>query len=217
MFNKDVFIQRRRVTNHRYYTHLFSLECLDTGFTTARFMNMEKCSVSEMVNMVATEYWIYGEYRDGWGGDDIYSLRKAGEPEGLVRAESDLKAHFCFSEFLDCNYVHRDTNLQARLSEKIFVQNNTIGKGLGFTPHQMVQGLSSGVPGIYDVPEGSNDTNFARSLNRIKEGINKNQVASTRPHLNLGGSFPYEPGDAVHFLGSKSRIGLGCIAEIFSS
>ena len=81
----------------------------------------------------------------------------------------------------------------------------------------MVLGLSSGVPGIYDVPEGNNNTNFAQSLNRIKVGINKNQVASTQPYLTLVGSFPYKPGDAVHFLGSKGRIGLGCIAEVCGS
>ena len=40
----------------------------------------------------------------------------------------------------------------------------------------MLLGLSSGVPGVYDVPEGNNDTHFARSLNRIKEGRNKIQV-----------------------------------------
>jgi hypothetical protein len=64
---KDVFIQRKRVTNYRYYTHLFSLECLNTGFTTARFINMENRSVSEMISTVATDYWIYGEYSDGFG------------------------------------------------------------------------------------------------------------------------------------------------------
>ena len=84
--------------------------------------------------------------------------------------ESDFKPHFCFSEFLDCKYVNRDTNFQAR---QIFVQNNTMWKVLEFTPHQMVLGLSSGVPGIYDIPGGKNNTNFARNLNWIKEDINK--------------------------------------------
>ena len=121
-----------------------------------------------------------------------------------------------FPEFLYCKYFHRDTYLQARLAEQVFVQNNKLWKGLGFIPHQMVLGLSSGVPGIFDVPENDN-TNFSRSLNRIKAGINKNQVAPTQPHPTLGDSFPYEPGDTVHFLGSKSRIGLGCIAEICGS
>ena len=50
--------------------------------------------------------------------------------------------------------AHRDTNLQAKLAEKEFVQNNTMRKRLGFTPHQMILGLSSGLPGVYDIPEG---------------------------------------------------------------
>ena len=65
---------------------------------------------------------------------------------------------------------------------------------------------------IYDVPVNDN-TNFSRSLKRIKAGINRSQV--TQPHSTLGGSFPYEPGDSVHFLGPKGRIGLGCIADIY--
>jgi hypothetical protein len=67
LFKKDVFIQQRRLTNHRYYTHLFSIECLDTGFTMARLVNMDNRSVSEMVNKVATVYWIYGDHGDGFG------------------------------------------------------------------------------------------------------------------------------------------------------
>ena len=41
LFNTDVFIQQRRVTNNRYYVHLFFIECLNTGFTTTRYVNME--------------------------------------------------------------------------------------------------------------------------------------------------------------------------------
>ena len=110
----------------------------------ARFVNMENYrSTSEMVNKVATDYWVYG---DGFGkpqnaffisrgGYDLNSLQKAGEPEGLIWAESDLKLHFRFSEFLDHEYFHRDTYLQARFAEQVFVQNNTLWKGIGFTPH----------------------------------------------------------------------------------
>ena len=36
LFYTNILVQRRRVTN-RYYTHLFSMECLNTGFTTARY------------------------------------------------------------------------------------------------------------------------------------------------------------------------------------
>ena len=130
MFNKAFYTAEKG--NKPQVLHLFSLECLDTVFTTARFVYLENRSVLKMVNKVATEYWIYGDYWDRYGkpknaiftpkgGDDLHSLRKAGEPEGFIWAESNLKSHFCFSEFLDCKHVHRYTNLQARLSEQIFV------------------------------------------------------------------------------------------------
>ena len=90
----------------------------------------------------------------------------------MVWKESDLEPSFRFSELLDCKHVHKDTNLQARLGEKVFVQNNTRWKRLGFTPHQMVLGLRSGVPGVGDIPEGNNDTPFARSL-KNKKGVCK--------------------------------------------
>ena len=107
LFNKDVLIQQRRVTNHRYYTHLFSLECLNTSFTMPRFVDMENRSVSETVNKVAKEFWIYGVYGDGFGkptnafftpkgGDNLQSLRKVGEPEDLVWKESDFEPYFLF-------------------------------------------------------------------------------------------------------------------------
>ena len=134
-----------------------------------------------------------------------------GESENLIWAKSDLKLDFRFTELLDCKHFHRDTNIQARLAEQVFVQNNLLWTGLGYTPHQLVLGLSSGVPGIYDVPENDN-TNLSRPLERIRAGINKRQV--TQPHSTLGDSFPYEPGYSVHFLGPKGRIGLGCISDI---
>ena len=65
-----------------------------------------------MVNKVATDCWIYGEYGDGFGkplnafftpreGDDLYSLKKAGEPENLIWVKSDLKLDFRFTERLN--------------------------------------------------------------------------------------------------------------------
>ena len=99
---------------------------------------MEKYkSKYEMLNKVAAEYWIYGEYGDGFG------------------------------------------------------------KPLG---------MSSGVP-------ESDSSKFARSLKQIKSGINKSQA--TQPPSTLEDRFPYEPGDFVHFLGPRGRIGLGSIAGIF--
>ena len=64
-------------------------------------------------------------------------------------------------------------------------------KDLGYTPHQLVLGLSSGVPGIYEMPENDN-IHFSGSMKRIKAGINKSHV--TQPHSTLGGSFLYETG-----------------------
>ena len=92
LFNTDVLVQRRRETNDRNNTHLFSIECLNTGFTTARYVNMGNYrSNSDMVNKVATDYWIHSEYGDGFGeplnafftqkgGGDLHSLQKASEP-----------------------------------------------------------------------------------------------------------------------------------------
>ena len=65
-----------------------------------------------MVNKVDTDYWIYCEYGDGFGkplnafftpreGDDLRSLQKAVEPEGLIWEKLDLKFNFRFTEFLD--------------------------------------------------------------------------------------------------------------------
>ena len=109
--------------------------------------------------------------------------------KNLIWVKLDLKLNFRLTEFLDCKKFHRDTIIKARLAEQVIVQNNTLWTGLGFTTHQLVLGLSSGVPGIYDVPENTN-TNFSRSLNRIRAGINKSQVAQTQSHPTLGGSFP---------------------------
>ena len=54
---------------------------------------------------------------------------------------------------------------------------------------------------------------FARSLKRIKAGINQTQ-AQQAPST-LGGDFPYEPGGLVNFLGPCARIGQGYITGIF--
>ena len=108
-------------------------------------------------------------------GDGLYNLIKAGESENLIWAKSDLKLDFKYTEFLDCKHFHRDTNIQARLAEHVFVHNNSLGTGLGYTSHQLVLGLSSVVPGIYDVPENDN-SNFSQSLKKFKAGLNKSKV-----------------------------------------
>ena len=117
-----------------------------------------------MINKVVTEYWVYGEYGDGFGTprnafftaeetDNIRHLRQAGRSENLKLGRSDLKlGKFKFPEFLDCKNIPSTTDLQMRLSEQVFVCNNTLGPGIGYTPRQLVLGIGSGVPGIYEVP-----------------------------------------------------------------
>ena len=162
-----------------------------------------------MINKVVTEYWVYGEYGEGFGTprnafftteqtDDIRRLRHVGRSENIKWGRSDLKlGKFKFLEFLDCKDIPSTTDLQMRLSEQRFISNNTLGPGIGYTPHQLVLGIGSGVPGIYQVPE-SESSKFTRILKRIKSGINQTQAQQA---LTLGGNFPYKPGDLVNLLG----------------
>ena len=80
--------------------------------------------------MVSTETnlvnWKMIFYTKKGGEDDLLSLSIVGEPENLVWKESNFEPSFCFSELLACKHVHKDTNLQARISEQVFVQNNTM-------------------------------------------------------------------------------------------
>ena len=86
--------------------------------------------------------------------DDIQRLRHAGRSENVRWDRSDLKlGKFKFLDFLDCTDISDTTDLQFRLSERIFVYNNTLGPGIGYTPHQVVLGIGSGIPGIYQVPD----------------------------------------------------------------
>ena len=142
--------------------------------------------------------------------DDIQGQRHAGRSENIRWDRSDLKlGKFKFLDFLDCTDMSDTMNLQFRLSERIFVYNNTFtdtGPGNGYTPHQVVFGICSGIPGIFQVP-GSVGSIFARSLRRIKSGIHQTQAQGAPS--TLGGAFPYEPGDFVNFLGPRGRIGQG--------
>ena len=125
---------------------------------------------------------------------DIRGLRHAGRSENIEWGRSYLKLG------------------KIRLSEQIFVCNSTLGPGIGYTPHQLVLGIGSGIPGNYQAPE-SESSKFAQSLKRIKSGINQTQ-AQQAPST-LGGDFPYKPGDLVNFLGPRGRIGQGYITGIF--
>ena len=67
-FNTDILVRHEETINDDYYTHLFSLECMDTGYTIARYVNRYKYeSRYEMLNYVALELWAHGEDGDGFG------------------------------------------------------------------------------------------------------------------------------------------------------
>ena len=176
-------MRREKVIGDYYYTDLFSLECMDTGLTIARYVNRNKFkSRYKMLNYVALEYWSYGENGDGFGmprnafftadpTDDIQSLRRAGRSDSIKWGRSDLKlGKFRFSDFLDCTDCAKINNLGARLSERVFVYNNLLSPGTGYTPQQLVYGISSGIPGIFQIPRNPGAL-FARSLQRVISGI----------------------------------------------
>ena len=41
-FNTDVLVRREDVIGDNYYTHLFTIQCMDTGLTIARYINRYK-------------------------------------------------------------------------------------------------------------------------------------------------------------------------------
>ena len=102
-FNTDILVRREPVRNDFYHTDLFSLECLHTGYTTARYVNRNKYkSRYDVLNHVVTEYWVYGEYGEGFGmpknaffttdeTDVIRRLHLAGRSENIKWGRSDLK------------------------------------------------------------------------------------------------------------------------------
>ena len=92
---------------------------------------------------MVTENWIYGESGEGFGmprnafftaepTDNIQRLRHAGRSDNVRWGRSDLKlGKFKFLDFLDCTDISETTDLQFRLSERIFVYNNLLGPGTG--------------------------------------------------------------------------------------
>ena len=60
-FNTDILVRREVVTSNEYYTHLFTLECMDTGYTVAKYINTYKYdSRYDMLNKVALDLWAHG-------------------------------------------------------------------------------------------------------------------------------------------------------------
>ena len=67
-FNTDVLVRREKVVGDDYYTHLFTLECMDTGYTIAKYINKYKYDDKyEMINDVVLGLWVYGESGNGFG------------------------------------------------------------------------------------------------------------------------------------------------------
>ena len=127
----------------------------------------------------------------------------------LKWGRSDLRlGKFRFSDFLDCTDCGEVSNIGRRLSERVFIYNNLLNPGTGYTPQQMIYGISSGIPGIFQIPRHPGAL-FARSLQRMISGIHYAQERGAP--IPLGDDFPYEPGDQVHFLGPRGRIGQGYI------
>ena len=103
-----------QVIGDEYYTHLFTLEYMDTGYTVARYINKFKYeSRYDRLNCVALELWANGEDGNGFGipmnafftpdpTDNIQRLRRTGRKDEIKWARSDLKlGKFRFSDCLD--------------------------------------------------------------------------------------------------------------------
>ena len=223
-FNTDIMVRRERVIEDDYYTHLFTVECMDTGYTVAKYINQYRYEDKyEMINDVVLNLWVYGESGMGFGCpknafftpdplDNIRKLRIAGKKHSLIWAGSDLNpGKFQLPDCLDFTPYPGMTGSppnNPRIGEKVFVINNMIRPDTGYTPQQLVYGTTSGLPGLFEIPRNPN-SEFARSLYRIIKGIQRTEDRAAP--IPMGVDFPYEPGDKVHFLGPKGRIGHGRI------
>ena len=125
-----------------------------------------------------------------------------GRKNGIKWGRSDLRLDkFRFSDFLDCTDCAEVKNIGGRLSERVFIYNNLLNPGTGYTPQQMIYGISSGIPGIFQIPRHPGAL-FARSLQRMISGIHYAQKRGAP--IPLGDDFPYEPGDQV-------QLGFNCL------
>ena len=95
----------------------------------------------------------------------------------MIWARSDLKpGKFLFTNCLD--FTKENPGMQGRfpshlrMSEKAFVYNNLIRSGTGYTPHQLVYGITSGLPGIFQLPRNA-DTVLGGSIYRLTTGIHR--------------------------------------------
>ena len=108
--------------------------------------------------------------------DNIQHLRHAGRSDNVNWGRSDLKlGKFQFLDFLDCRNISETTDLQFRLSERIFIHNNLLSPSTGYTPQQLVLGISSGIPCIFQIPNNPGSL-FAQTLKRLTAGIHQAQA-----------------------------------------
>jgi len=75
------------VTGDEYYTHLFTLECVDTGFTVARYINKYKYDSWYALELWATDGNGFGIPTNAFftpdPTDDIQKLRLIGKKDGI--------------------------------------------------------------------------------------------------------------------------------------
>ena len=215
-------VKRFVIENDDHYSHLFIIECMDTGYNVAKYINEDRYEDKyEMINDVVLNLWVYGDTGMGFGcpknaffspylRDNIRKLRTAGKKHSLIWAGSDLNpGKFQLSDCPD--FIPNKTGNpyhNPKLGEKVFTINNLINPDTGYTPQQLVYGTTSGLPGLFNIPRNPN-SEFARSLHRFIKDIQRIDDRATP--IPLGVDFPYEPGDKVHFLGPKGRIGHGWI------
>ena len=61
-------VRREKVIQDDYYTHLFTVECMDTGYTVAKYINKYRYEDKyEMINDMVLNLWVYGESGNGFG------------------------------------------------------------------------------------------------------------------------------------------------------
>ena len=105
----------------------------------------------------------------------------------MIWAGSDLKpGNFLFPDCLDL--TKENPGMQGRfpshlrMSEKAFLHNNFINSETGYTPHQLVYGSTSGLPGILQLPRNADTVLGGSIYSKLCE--NKKNYKSAYPGSN---------------------------------
>ena len=116
-------------------------------------------------------------------------------------------------DFLE--YRGNQAEVETRLVERVFIQNNTIKSG--FSPLQRAMGENATIPsmgmgpldmGIAEPP--TSDAEFLRSIDRSRRGIDKSKVITKtlrQAHSTLGDKNSYRICHTLHFKGTGNRKG----------